>query len=319
MENNHQVEKENPTAAKIIKGNYGDTNFKVNLRESHYVIRDPGGTDTLTFIDAKKEDLEYSAKDGRIFIRDKASKNVVTFDDIGYAGRKQNIDKAYAEFNLTTRGNRVNSHYENALDININYEHKSWDFNKMHGFYQRGLVPASLLSRSATDVISALDEKIRVAKENNDQQAVNEFTAEKNAFSHYTSQLINLDINHGAVIEKIKIGDTTYNAKDLLISQPLGKSRTHSDQNISDIVDITKVEKLRDKVSDYTLEEIEKAESDIEEARMTAFINNEKYSPDTMIEYMAGFKDLGQELGIQRIPNYFDFQPMQNIAMPAVQ
>ncbi|MDR4895515.1 hypothetical protein RF656_01940, partial [Yersinia kristensenii] len=117
------------------------------------------------------------------------------------------------------------------------------------------------------------------------------------------SQLVKLDINHGTVIEKIVIDGKVYDVSELLVSKPLDNPFTNPNKvisDISDVADITDVRMLRDNISDYTEQEAE-------------YLNDEIYSADTMIEYMAGFKDLGQELGTQRLPDYFDFNPMHSV------
>lgn len=174
------------TSVKVLKGKSGDDNFKIDLAQSHYVIKDTGGTDTLTFKNTKKDDLEYSYKDGHAYIRDKKTKNVVTFQ---------------------------------------------------------------------------------------------------------------LDMNNTTVIEKIDIDGKTYDVKDLLVSNHLPPQRATSPTDVTDINDIRT---LKDKVSDYT-------EKDVRENYKA------ELSAGAMIEYMAGFKDLGQELGIQRLPHMLDFNPKFNI------
>lgn len=87
-DNNHTTE-DSIIQLIVLKGGTGNSNFNIDLGVSNYVIKDAGGIDTLIFKNTKINNLEYSNKDGRAYIRDKKTKNVVTFDDSGYAERKK--------------------------------------------------------------------------------------------------------------------------------------------------------------------------------------------------------------------------------------
>ncbi|MBW5810800.1 hypothetical protein [Yersinia kristensenii] len=303
MTDNSHATEDSAVEVRVLKGKSGNNNFNIDLGKSHYVISDAGGTDTLTFKNTKIENLEYSSKDGRAYIRDKKTQNVVTFNDSGYAERKRNLDKAYEAFNSTYQNVDVMNATKTHSYTAIQSRNALFEFDKMYDFYQKGRVPAALLSESIDNVNSHFDEIINIANSQNDEKSSELYTKIKTAFSDYTSQLVKLDINHGTVIEKIVIDGKVYDVSELLVSKPLDNPFTNPNKvisDISDVADITDVRMLRDNISDYTEQEAE-------------YLNDEIYSADTMIEYMAGFKDLGQELGTQRLPGYFDFNPMHSV------
>ncbi|EKN4710942.1 TPA: hypothetical protein ACPY5O_001503 [Yersinia enterocolitica] len=300
-DNNHTTE--DPTIELIVlKGSAGNGNFNIDLGVSNYVIKDAGGIDTLTFKNTKINNLEYSNKDGRAYIRDKKTKNIVTFDDSGYAERKINVDKAYVSFKSTYQNKKsnVDKIFEMETEIGVKFNKVEFELNEIYDFYQRGMIRANLLSQSVNNVNSKLDEIINIANSRGDQKSSDQYTEIKKAFSDYTSQLIKLDINHETVIEKININGKVYDANKLLISKTLDNPYAKTYKKTSDLTDITGVRILKDNYSDYTEQEIED-------------IQDELYSSGMMSEYMAGFKDLGQELGIQRAPTYYDFNPGRNI------
>ncbi|CNH55198.1 Uncharacterised protein [Yersinia aldovae] len=302
-DNSHAIEN-SVIEVRVLKGSSANENFSIDLGLSNYVIRDTGGTDTLTFKNTKIENLEYSYKEGRAYIRDKKTQNIVTFDDNGYATRKINVDKAYDSFNSIYQSIDMDKTLKMESETGVSFSNVKFEFDKMYGFYQKGMIPAALLSESVNNVNSKLDKIINIADSLNEKNSSNLYTTIKKAFHDYTSQLIKLDTNHETVIEKIKIDNTLYDASEVLISPALNNSDTTFPKNISDmsdIADITNVRALKDDIYDYTEKEVEK-------------INNEIHS-NPMIEYMAGFKDLGQELGIQKLPHLFDFNPMPEIVM----
>ena len=299
--NNHTTE---DSAVELeLNGNSGNSNFNIDLGIGNYVIKDTGGIDTLIFENTKINNLEYSNKDGRAYIRDKKTKNVVTFDDNGYAERKINIDKSHDLFKSTyqTKKNYVDKIFEMGTEIGIEFNKVEFEFNKIYGFYKRGMIPASLLSESVNNVNNKLDEIINIADSRDDQKSSEQYSGIKKAFSDYTSQLIKLDINHETVIEKINIDGKVYDANKLLTSKTLDNPYAKTSKNTSVLTDISGVRILKDKISDYTEEEVE-------------IITDEIYS-NHMIEYMAGFKELGQELGIQNPPHLFDFNPSSGFIM----
>ncbi|MGE4800463.1 hypothetical protein AB8989_08755 [Yersinia hibernica] len=302
MINNHHATEN--SEVKVLNGESVDDNFEIDLGVNSYVIRDSGGIDTLTFKDTKIENLEYSNRGGRAYIRDKKTQNVVTFDDSGYAERKRNVDKAYDSFNSTYQSIDMEKALAMESDTGITFRRELFEFHKLYDFYQQGRFPAALLSESVDHVNSKLDEMIGVADSRNNKNSLTLYTTIKTAFSDYTTQLIELDTNHATVIEKINVDGKIYDIKDVLISPALNNPYTEhpekTPKNISELADITNIRMLKDNISDYTEKEVEN-------------LNDEIYSADTMIEYMAEFKDLGQELGIQRMPNYYDFNPMPNI------
>lgn len=306
MTDNSHATEDSAVEVRVLKGKSGNNNFNIDLEKSHYVISDAGGTDTLTFKNTKIENLEYSSKDGRAYIRDKKTQNVITFNDSGYAERKRNLDKAYEAFNSTDQNVDVMNATKTHPYTAIQSRNALFEFDKMYDFYQEGRVPAALLSESIDNVNSHFEEIINIANSQNDEKSSELYTKIKTAFSDYTSQLVKLDINHGTVIEKIVIDGKVYDVSELLVSKPLDNPFTNTNKvisdisDISDVADITDVRMLRDNISDYTEQEAE-------------YLNDEIYSADTMIEYMAGFKDLGQELGTQRLPGYFDFNPMHSV------
>ncbi|EPZ8125653.1 hypothetical protein ACXV6R_003535 [Yersinia enterocolitica] len=205
-------------------------------------------------------------------------------------------------------------------DTGIRFHDAQSKFHTMYDFYQKGRVPANLLSESAADVINQLDEIVSFYDSLGDEKNSEKYTTIKTAFSEYTSQLIKLETDHTTVIEKIKINDKVYDVNDLLVSTPLENpfaNRKKTISNISDLADITNVRILKDNFSDYIKDHVG---GEMEEGRQERIdkalelFDKIQYSSDTMVEYMAGFKDLGQELGIQRKPHYFDFNPMPQIA-----
>lgn len=303
MTNNSYTTEDSASNLTVLKINSGNDNFNIDLGKSNYVIRDIGGTDTLTFINTKKDNLEYSNKDGRAYIRDKKSQNVVTFDDVGYAERKKNVDKAYEAFNSTYQSIDMEKALEMESDTGVRLHDAQSGFHTMYNFYQKGRIPADLLSKSVGKVNNKFDDMISIANSRNDEKSSKLYTTIKKAFREYTSQLLKLDTNHKTVIEKIDINGNVYNANDLLVSTPLENPFTNPNKvifDISDLTDITDIRILKDNYSDYTEQEVED-------------IQDELYSSDMMPEYMAGFKDLGQELGIQRVPAYYDFNPGHDI------
>ncbi|WP_145554673.1 hypothetical protein [Yersinia canariae] len=298
-DNNHAAE-DSATKARILKGESGDDNFNIDLGSRNYVIRDTGGSDTLTFKNTKIDNLEYSNKEGRAYIRDKKTQNVVTFDDSGYAERKRNVDKTYDSFKSIYQSIDMNKTLEMETDTGVSIHSEQSEFHKIYDFYQKGMVPAALLSRSVDSVNSKLSEMISIADSRNDKKSSNLYTTIKTSFSDYTSQLLKLDINHATVIEKINIDGKIYDVNSLLVSAAFNNSSATHPKDISDLADITDIRILKDNISDYTEQEVEDLHTEI-------------YSAGTMIEYMAGFKDLGKQLGIQNLPHYYDFNPMPDI------
>ncbi|HDL7825838.1 TPA: hypothetical protein PXP39_002000 [Yersinia enterocolitica] len=313
-DNNHTAE-DSGIELVVLEGDLGNNDFNIDLGVRNYIIKDTGGIDTLTFSNTKIGNLEYSNKYGRAYIRDKKTKNVVTFDDTGYDKRQRNVDKTYDFFNLKYQSIDMNKALDMYSDTGIRFHDAQSKFHTMYDFYQKGWVPANLLSESASDVINKLDNIVRAYDSLGDEKKSEKYTTIKKAFSEYTSQLIKLETDHTTVIEKIKINNKVYNVNDLLVSKPLEKQFSNHNKvisNISDLADITNVKILKDNYSDYIKDHVEGETEEGRQERIDKAL--ELFASDTMVEYMAGFKDLGQELGIQRKPHYFDFNPMPQIA-----
>ncbi|CNL19481.1 hypothetical protein N0H69_09285 [Yersinia alsatica] len=314
----------------IIKKGTSNDDIEVDLSKNNYVISDAGGTDTLTMINVKKEDLEYSTKNGRYYIRDKKSQNILILDNPTYAEYKQKVSKIEFELNEiiqenktfklngnyehpinTKNKNKHNSHeyfkHENAVELNNRHEYSIHNFFTMQSAYKDGDVISRDLSSYATYISKQLDEHIEIAAAYNDNEAVAVFTARKEAFSNYADLLLQSDdANHGTVVEKVIIEGITYDVKKLLVSDSVDNLNHAPVQDIAGTTNIAGVKMLKDSVTDY------KNWAEVEA------ITEEMALSNTTIEYMAGFKDLGQQLGIQRLPTHDEMTPMTMIFPEAV-
>ncbi|WP_145932087.1 hypothetical protein [Yersinia bercovieri] len=299
MNNNPHLIKDIPVETTVLKGKSENNDFNIELGKGNYVISDTGGIDTLTFKNTRLEDLEYSTKGDRTYIRDKKSQNVVTFDDTGYTERKQKLDLAHVEFDKIYQ--EIDMHELNKISHSTksHYSEEMSEFVKVYDLYQRNLIPPKFLSEASANVVKELDVIIKFYDESGIKEQADKFITIKNIFHDYTYKLINLNIDHTSVIEKINISGEIYDAKKLLLSKPL--DNLSEDYTLvkesSELTDLAHVKMLKNSLSDYTKEEVIRLEE-------------KQYSQNTMIEYMAEFKDLGQELGIQELPSYSDYYPM---------
>lgn len=306
----------------VIMEGTSDDNIEVDLSKDNYAISDAGGTDTLTMINVKKEDLEYSTRNGRYYIRDKKSQNILILDNPTYAEYKQKVSEIEFELNEiiqenktfklnenyehpinTKNKNKHNSHeypkYENAVELNNRHEYSIRNFFTMQSEYKEGRETSRDLSQYANYISEQLDEHIKIATAYNDNEAVAVFTARKEALSNYAALLLQSDDeNHGTVVENIIIEGITYSARELLVSEPVDNLNQASVQSTTNAFNITGVKMLKDSATDY--ENLAEVDAITEEMALS----------NTTIEYMAGFKDLGQQLGIQRLPTYYDMHPI---------
>lgn len=308
--------------ATINKGT-SDDDSGLDLSKDNYIITD---TDIITITNVRKEDLEYSTKNGRYFIRDKKSKHILILDNPTYLEYKQKVTKVEVkvEFELneiieknkkfklnenyehpinTKNKNKHNSHeyfmHENAAELNNRHENSIRNFFTMQSEYKKGDVISRDLSKYATYISKQLDNHIEIATAYNDNEAVAVFTARKEAFSNYADLLIQSDdANHGIVVKKIIIEDTTYDAKELLVSDSVDSLNYVPVKDIVGTTKLADVKMLIDSVTDY--ENLAEVEAITEETALS----------DTMIEYMSGLKDLEKQLGIQRLPTYYDMHPI---------
>ncbi|CNI67470.1 hypothetical protein HB991_09730 [Yersinia mollaretii] len=296
IDNNHTSE-DSTVETRIFKGKSGNNNFNIDLGESSYVISDSGGIDTLTFKNTKVENLEYSIKDGRHYIRDKQTQHVVTFDDAGYAERNRNIDEACDYFESIYYSTDMEKAIEAYSDTNIKLNNLKDKISELYKIAHNEINQKDLFSRPVNNIIHNLDELISIAGSRGDKQSSQLFLELKIAFNDYTYFLVDSATNHN-IIEMINIDGKRYNVKDLLVSTALDVPSATPGGDISDLADITDVKILKNGTFDYTEQELEN-------------INIEQYNTNTMIEYMAEFKDLGQQLGIQELPFYSssDFMP----------
>lgn len=287
----------------VLEGMSGDNNFNVDLGASNYVIRDPGGIDTLTLENTKIENLEYSIKDGRHYIRDKQTKNVVTFEDTGYAERERNIYKAEDLFQTayTNNKNDIEKSIETYFNTSINPGQLQRQIKNLYVIAYNKTDPKTLLPHYIKNINNIFNIVINIANSLDDSNISQLFSELKTLFNEFASQLDELAqqaINHNNVIEEIAIGGKKYAAKDFLVSTALNKSKTTPGDDISKLVDMTNVRILKNDTFDYTEKELKN-------------LNVEQCNTDTIIEYIAEFKDLGQPLGIQELPFYHapDFSP----------
>ncbi|CQD39140.1 hypothetical protein [Yersinia mollaretii] len=296
IDNNHTTEN-STVETRILKGKSGNNNFNIDLGESSYVISDSGGADTLTFKNTKLENLEYSIKDGRAYIRDKKTQNVVTFDDSGYTEREGNVDKAYNRFQSAYHGTDMQKAIEKHSDTNIKLDNLKYKISELYEIAHNEMNPEDLFLRPINDINNKFDKLISIANSQGDKQSSQLFSELKTAFNDYTSQLVKLATNHN-IIEEINIDGKKYGVKNLLVSTALDAPSATPRGDISDLADITDVKILKNGTFDYTEQELEN-------------LNIERYETNTMVEYMAEFKDLGQELGLQDLPfhDYSGFFP----------
>lgn len=298
IDNNHTTE-DSTVETRILKGKSGNNNFNIDLGESSYVISDSGGTDTLTFKNTKVENLEYSIKDGRHYIRDKQTKNVVTFDDTGGAERGENIMKAYNTFQSAYDSNETS--IKDAIDKyfgdNINPDFIQRGINDLFYISHHETSPEELLPQYINNLKNAFGALINITNSRGDGINSQLFFELKTLFNEFAPQFAKLATNHSNVIEEIILDGKTHAVKELLFSKALNKTIATSGDDSSKLVDMANVIMLKN-VADYSWEELEK-------------LNIERYNTNTMIEYMAEFKDLGQRLGIQELPFYSssDFMP----------
>lgn len=298
IDNNHTTE-DSTVETRILKGKSGNNNFNIDLGESSYVISDSGGTDTLTFKNTKVENLEYSIKDGRHYIRDKQTKNVVTFDDTGGAERGENIMKAYNTFQSAYDSNEtsIKDAIEKYFGDNINPDFIQRGINDLFYISHHEISPEELLPQYINNLKNAFGALINITNSRGDGINSQLFFELKTLFNEFAPQFAKLATNHSNVIEEIILDGKTHAVKELLFSKALNKTIATSGDDSSKLVDMANVIMLKN-VADYSWEELEK-------------LNIERYNTNTMIEYMAEFKDLGQRLGIQELPFYSssDFMP----------
>ncbi|CNL08401.1 Uncharacterised protein [Yersinia mollaretii] len=296
IDNNHTTE-DSTVETRVLKGKSGNNNFNIDLGESSYVISDSGGTDTLIFKNTKVENLEYSIKDGRHYIRDKQTQNVVTFDDSGSAERERNVDNAYNRFQSAYHSADMKKATEIYSSTDIKLDNLKDKISELHEIAHNEINPEDLFLRPVNDINNKFNNLISNANSQGDKQSSQLFSELKTAFNDYTSQLVKVAINHN-IIEEINIDGKKYAVKNLLASSALDAPSATPRGDISDLSEITDVKILKNGTFDYTEQELDN-------------LNIERYNTNTMIEYMAEFKDLGQQLGIQELPFYSssDFMP----------
>ncbi|CNK25225.1 hypothetical protein [Yersinia mollaretii] len=299
IDNNHTTE-DSTVETIILKGKSGNNNFNIDLGESSYVIRDSGGTDTLTFKNTKVENLEYSIKDGRHYIRDKQTKNVVTFDDTGGAERGENIMEAYNTFQSAYDSNEttIKDAIEKYFGDNIDPDFIQRGINDLFYISYHEISPEGLLPQYINNLKNAFGALIEITNSRGDGINSLLFLELKTLFDEFVPQFAKLANNHSNVIEEIILDGKTHAVEELLFSKALNKTRATYGDDSSKLVDMANVIMLKKNVAYYSWEELEK-------------LNIERYETNTMVEYMAEFKDLGQRLGIQELPFYSssDFMP----------